>query len=56
MEHLRTLALHGAAWRYGDDIPAKVRTQLDAELAVIEELDYPGYFLTMHEIVAFCRR
>jgi error-prone DNA polymerase len=56
MEHLRTLTFEGAASRYAGDIPLKVRTQLDAELAVIEELDYPGYFLTMHEIVSFCRR
>jgi error-prone DNA polymerase len=32
-----------------------VRAQVDKELALIEELDYPGYFLTMHEIVAYCR-
>ncbi len=38
------------------DIPSNVRRQLDAELALIEELDYPGYFLTMYEIVAYCRR
>jgi error-prone DNA polymerase len=55
-EYLRKLAFEGAAWRYDGDIPRNVRTQLDAELAVIEELDYPGYFLTMHEIVSYCRR
>ena len=55
-EHLRQLTYEGAAWRYGEDIPPLVRKQLDAELALIEELDYPGYFLTMHEIVAYCRR
>nr|MBA3820176.1 hypothetical protein [Deltaproteobacteria bacterium] len=54
--HLRRLAYEGATWRYGDDPPPAVRRQLDAELALIEELDYPGYFLTMHEIVAYCRR
>ncbi|HVH11003.1 MAG TPA: error-prone DNA polymerase, partial [Gemmatimonadales bacterium] len=37
-------------------MPANVRAQLEAELAVIEELDYPGYFLTMYEIVSYCRR
>ncbi|HEX5064097.1 MAG TPA: LAGLIDADG family homing endonuclease, partial [Kofleriaceae bacterium] len=52
----RKLAFDGAAWRYDGDIPANVRAQLDAELAVIEELDYPGYFLTMYEIVSYCRR
>jgi error-prone DNA polymerase len=58
-QYLRRLVADGAAWRYGtspEQIPANVRTQLDAELAVIEELDYPGYFLTMFEIVSYCRR
>ena len=55
-QYLRRLVAEGAAWRYGGDIPTNVRAQLDAELAVIEELDYPGYFLTMFEIVSYCRR
>ena len=55
-DHLRRLVTEGATWRYAGEIPANVRTQLDAELAVIEELDYPGYFLTMYEIVSYCRR
>ncbi|HEX7839966.1 MAG TPA: error-prone DNA polymerase, partial [Kofleriaceae bacterium] len=61
--HLRQLTYAGAARRFeadgviGEDaIPPSVRRQLDAELALIEELDYPGYFLTMYEIVSFCRR
>ncbi len=55
-DHLRKLVDAGAAWRYNDDVPSNVRRQLAAELAVIEDLDYPGYFLTMYEIVAFCQR
>ncbi|MEP6863865.1 MAG: error-prone DNA polymerase [Deltaproteobacteria bacterium] len=55
-QYLRKLVAEGATWRYSGDIPANVRAQLDAELAVIEELDYPGYFLTMFEIVSYCRR
>ena len=54
--YLRDLVETGAAWRYDDDVPPNVRRQLDLELSLIEELDYPGYFLTMYEIVAFCRR
>ncbi|HSD86681.1 MAG TPA: error-prone DNA polymerase [Kofleriaceae bacterium] len=54
--YLRRLAFEGATWRYAGDIPGNVRSQLEAELAVIEELDYPGYFLTMYEIVSYCRR
>src|SRR4029077_10194678 len=55
-EYLRKLVAEGAAWRYSGTQPTNVRAQLDAELAVIEELDYPGYFLTMYEIVSYCRR
>ena len=55
-EYLRKLVTEGASRRFDGTIPANVRTQLDAELAVIEELDYPGYFLTMHEIVSYCGR
>ena len=56
--HLRELAYAGAEQRYvkAGSVPADVRQQLDAELALIEELDYPGYFLTMYEIVSYCRR
>ena len=54
-EHLRALTLAGADARYHGVVPADVTRQLEAELALIEELDYPGYFLTMFEIVRFCR-
>jgi error-prone DNA polymerase len=54
-EHLRNLALAGAARRYGGQVPDDVARQLGRELELIGELDYGGYFLTMHEIVEFCR-
>ena len=54
-EWLRELTLEGARWRYAGRIDDAVLQQLDRELALIEELDYPGYFLTMWEIVEFCR-
>ncbi len=52
---LRELAFAGAAERHGGRIPDATRAQLDKELALIDELDYGGYFLTMREIVQFCR-
>ncbi len=55
-DYLRELTLQGAARRYAGSPPEAVLRQLDTELALIEELDYPGYFLTMFEIVSFCRR
>jgi error-prone DNA polymerase len=55
-EHLRALTLEGARARYGGAVPPEVARQVDKELALISELDYCGYFLTMYEIVEFCRR
>ncbi len=54
-EWLRRLTFAGARTRYGGEIPKEVGAQLDTELAVIEDLDYCGYFLTVHEVVDFCR-
>jgi error-prone DNA polymerase len=53
---LRTLVFEGADRRYGDTVPGDVTAQLTRELDVIEQLDYAGYFLTMWEIVSFCRK
>jgi error-prone DNA polymerase len=52
---LRRLTLAGAKERYGEMVPLHVRAQLERELALIAELDYGGYFLTMYDIVQFCR-
>ena len=52
---LRELTLRGARARFGDDVPPAIREQIDRELALIDELDYGGYFLTMWEIVRYCR-
>ncbi len=52
---LRELTFAGAARRYGGALPEAVRLQVERELALIDELDYCGYFLTMWEIVEFCR-
>jgi len=49
------LAFAGAAARYPAGIPAKVRTSLDYELALIASLAYAPYFLTVHDIVRFAR-
>ncbi len=53
-EWLRNLTFEGARRRYSGPPPEDVREQLERELAVIEALDYPGYFLTMFEIVRRC--
>ena len=55
---LRELTLHGAYERFAatGGVPPAIREQIDRELALIDELDYGGYFLTMWEIVRYCRQ
>ena len=53
---LRELTFRGARTRYQGKVPVDVRTQLERELQIIRKLDYGGYFLTMHEIVQYCRQ
>ncbi len=53
---LRRLTFEGAKGRYPDGVPAAVTKQLERELDLVRELEYDGYFLTMWEIVQFCRR
>jgi error-prone DNA polymerase len=53
-DHLRALTLCGAAQRYPDGVPSQVQEQLERELALIRDLDYGGYFLTMYELVQYC--
>jgi error-prone DNA polymerase len=53
--HLEDLTWEGAAWRFPGGIPEKVRDTLTKELALIEELDYARYFLTVHDIVHYAR-
>ena len=52
---LRRQAFEGARRRYENRIPDEIVVQIEKELEIIEALDYPGYFLTMWEIVEFCR-
>ncbi|WP_309090861.1 error-prone DNA polymerase, partial [Phenylobacterium sp.] len=53
--HLRDLAWAGAEWRYPGGTPDIVRKLVTHELEVIEKLDYPNYFLTVHDIVQWAR-
>jgi error-prone DNA polymerase len=54
-ERLRRITFSGAQSHYRGHIPQDVVEQLEKEIEIIEALDYPGYFLTMWEIVEFCR-
>ncbi len=54
-EALVHLAWQGAAARYPAGIPEKVKHSLAHEFALIAELDYARYFLTVYDIVRFAR-
>ena len=58
MSWLRQLTEEGASRRYGPRGPETSTpwAQIDKELAVIEQLGFPGYFLVVWDIVEFCRR
>jgi error-prone DNA polymerase len=54
---LRELVMAGAARRYGARVDgARAYAQIEHELAVIAQLNFPGYFLVVHDITQFCRR
>lgn len=52
---LRELCQQGLPSRWPNGPSSKVRDVLAKELALIEELGYESYFLTVHDIVAFAR-
>ena len=54
---LRELVMVGAADRYGPRASAPMAyAQIERELEVISALNFPGYFLVVHDITQFCRR
>ncbi|HET6847217.1 MAG TPA: PHP domain-containing protein, partial [Gaiellales bacterium] len=56
MSYLRQLTYDGAARRFrGKPHEAKAYEILEHELAIIEELNFPGYFLVVWDIARFCR-
>src|SRR5215218_2233074 len=54
-EALIAFSEEGARRRYANGLDAKVRHALDHELALIGELLYAPYFLTVYDIVRFAR-
>ncbi len=52
---LRRLTADGAARRWPAGVPDTVQAQLDHELALIAELRFESYFLTVHDIVRYAR-
>ena len=54
-QELERLSWLGAHDRYGEQVPEKVAAQIRHELALIAELEYAPYFLTVHDIMRFAR-
>ena len=53
--HLRRLTEAGMAQRWPAGAAPKVRSQVEHELALIAELGYEAFFLTVHDLVQFAR-
>ncbi len=53
--YLEKITWEGARWRFAQGIPDHVRASLIKELALIEELQYAPYFLTVYDIVHYAR-
>ena len=45
----------GLKWRYPNGTPDPVVQQVNHELALIERLNFPAYFLTVYDVVRFAR-
>jgi len=64
MQYLRQVTEAGGTKRYGarptqsEDLSLRSRAwqTIDRELALIEQLDFAGYFLVVWDLVEFCRR
>jgi len=53
--YLRAETYIGAHRRFREGIPAQVQQQVEHELALIAEMGYEHYFLTVYDIVRFAR-
>ena len=53
--HLRKLTEEGALRRWPQGVPESVRAGIEKELALIAELRYEAFFLTVHDLVKFAR-
>ena len=54
-QHLRNLTEAGLKVRWPKGVPEKIRAVVEKELALIKQLQYEHFFLTVHEIVHWAR-
>ncbi len=55
MEELTYLAWEGARRLFGDTLPDTIRSNIRHELAFIEQMNYPAFFLTVYDAVRYAR-
>ena len=53
--YLRRLTYEGAAERWPDGVPEDVATLVEKELALVKQLAYEHFFLTVYDIVRYAR-
>jgi DNA polymerase-3 subunit alpha len=54
--YLREQCELGLATRYGTTVPPAVRERLETEMAVIEKMGFPPYFLVVWDFVSYAKR
>ncbi|EAQ51801.1 MULTISPECIES: error-prone DNA polymerase [Vibrio] len=55
MSYLRMLVEKGKRARFPQGVPNDIQQIIDKELRLIDALDYPFFFLTIHDIVIFAK-
>jgi error-prone DNA polymerase len=55
-QYLHQLTMEGAQWRWPEGHAEDVHQQLEHELALISDMHYESYFLTVYDIVRFARK
>ncbi|OBS96851.1 error-prone DNA polymerase [Vibrio cyclitrophicus] len=55
MSYLRMLVEKGKQARFPQGVPSDIQQIIDKELGLIDELEYPFFFLTIHDIVMFAK-
>ncbi|MCK8073215.1 error-prone DNA polymerase [Vibrio sp. 1CM23M] len=55
MSYLRMLVEKGKRARFPQGVPDDIQQIINKELGLIDELDYPFFFLTIHDIVMFAK-
>ncbi|QBI21817.1 DNA polymerase III subunit alpha [Egibacter rhizosphaerae] len=55
-EHLRRKVFEGAEQRYGVPLSQKVTERLESELAIIEQMGFPAYFLIVADLCEYARQ